>query len=156
MDLIAIEEIRRAKYRYLRCVDRKLWDDLADTLTEDAVAVYGTRVFGEGLRLDGRDAIVGYLRENLGDPGLITTHFAGQPEIDVDGDTATGTWAFDDTIIALEFRVLIRGSAFYEDTYRRCPDGRWRISTTGYERTYEYTVSLDDLPSLKFTAPERA
>jgi len=153
MDLIALEEIRRAKYRYLRCVDRKLWDDLAGTLTEDAVATYGTRVFGKTLRLDGRDAIVDYLRTNLG-PGLITTHFAGQPEIDVDGDTATGTWAFDDTIIATEFRVLIRGSAFYEDTYRRGPDGRWRISATGYERTYEYTVSLDDLPSLKFTAPQ--
>lgn len=153
MDLIALEEIRRAKYRYLRCVDRKLWDDLAGTLTEDAVATYGTRVFGKTLRLDGRDAIVDYLRTNLG-PGLITTHFAGQPEIDVDGDTATGTWAFDDTIIATEFRVLIRGSAFYEDTYRRGPDGRWRISATGYERTYEYTVSLDDLPSLKFTVPQ--
>lgn len=151
MDLIALEEIRRTKYRYLRCVDLKLWDDLAGTLTEDAVAVYGTRVSGDPLRLDGRDAIVEYMRANLG-PGLITTHFAGQPEIEVDGDGATGTWCFEDTIIATEFRLLIRGSAFYEDTYRRCSDGLWRISRTGYERTYEFTVSLDDMPSLKFTA----
>lgn len=151
MDLIALEEIRRAKYRYLRCVDLKLWDEFADTLTEDAVAVYGTRVFGDPLRLTGRDAIVDYMRANLG-PGVITTHFAGQPEIEIDGDSATGTWCFDDTIIVTDFRLLIRGSAFYEDTYRRCADGRWRISGTGYERTYELTVSLDDLPSLKIIA----
>jgi hypothetical protein len=151
MDLIALEEIRRTKYRYLRSVDLKLWDDLADTLTEDAVAEYGTRVFGDPLRLDGRDAIVEYMRSNLG-PGIITTHFAGHPEIDIDGDGATGTWCFDDTIIATEFRLLIRGSAFYEDTYRRDADGKWRISSTGYERTYEYTVSLDDLPSLNLIA----
>lgn len=151
MDLIALEEIRQTKYRYLRCVDLKLWDDFADTLTEDAVAVYGTRVFGDPLRLAGRAAIVEYMRTNLG-AGIITTHFAGHPEIEIDGDSAAGTWCFDDTIIATEFRVLIRGSAFYEDTYRRGTDGRWRISSTGYERTYEYTVSLDDVPSLKFTA----
>lgn len=151
MDLIALEEIRQVKYRYLRSVDLKLWDGLADTLTEDAVAAYGTRVFGKPLRLDGREAIVDYMRTNLG-PGIITTHFAGQPEIEVDGDGATGTWCFEDTVIATEFRLLIRGSAFYEDTYRRCPDGRWRISGTGYQRTYEYTVSFDDLPSLNLTA----
>lgn len=151
MDLIALEEIRQTKYRYLRCVDLKLWDEFADTLTEDAVASYGTRVFGEPLRLDGRDAVVDYMRSNLG-PEVITTHFAGHPEIEVDGDDATGTWCFDDTVIAMEYRLLIRGSAYYKDTYRRCPDGRWRISSTGYERTYEYTVSLDDVPSLKFTA----
>ena len=28
MDLAALEEIRQVKYRYLRCVDLKLWDDL--------------------------------------------------------------------------------------------------------------------------------
>jgi hypothetical protein len=151
MDLIALEEIRQVKYRYLRCVDLKLWKDFADTLTEDAVAVYGTRVFGDPLRLSGRAAIVDYMRANLG-PGVITTHFAGHPEIEIDGDSAKGTWCFDDTIIATDFRVLIRGSAFYEDAYRRCPDGRWRISGTGYERTYEFTVSLDDLPSLNIIA----
>src|SRR3569833_341506 len=151
MDLIAIEEIRQTKYRYLRCMDLKLWDEFAGTLTEDALAVYGTRVFGDPLRMEGRDAIVEYMRANLG-PEVITTHIAGQPEIEEDGDDARGTWCFDDSGIATDYRLLIRGSAFYVDTYRRGPDGRWRISGTRYERTYEYTVSLDDMPSLKFTA----
>jgi hypothetical protein len=151
MDLVAVEEIRRAKHRYLRCVDLKLWDEFADTLTEDAVADYGTKVFGDRLRLEGRAAIVDYMRTNLG-PGVTTVHFASQPEIDVEGDEATGLWCFEDTIIASEFRTVIRGSAYYEDTYRRGDDGRWRIATTAYDRTYEYSMSLDDVPSLRFLA----
>ena len=66
--------------------------------------------------------------------------------------TATGTWSFEDTVIATEYRVLIKGAAFYEDRYARGEDGRWRISHTGYVRTYEVMMSLDDVPSLKFTA----
>ena len=43
-------------------------------------------------------------------------------------------------------------SAFYQDRYRRGEDGRWRIAHTGYVRTYEAVLSLDDLPSFRFTA----
>ena len=149
--LVALEDIRRLKHRYLRCVDLKLWDDLADTFTPDATATYGTPAMGQPLNLSGRDEIVGFMRKNLG-PDIITEHFAAQPEIDVDGDIATGTWCFEDTVIATTYRFVIKGSAFYEDRYERGPDGRWRIAHTGYTRTYEMTLSLDDLPSLKFTA----
>ncbi len=55
-------------------------------------------------------------------------------------------------MIATGYRVLIKGAAFYEDRYARGEDGRWRISHTGYVRTYEVMMSLDDVPSLKFTA----
>ena len=151
MDLVALEEIKRLKYRYLRCVDTKNWDELADTLTDDATADYGTPAYGKPLSFIGRDAIVGFLRDNLG-PGVITTHFATQPEIDLDGDEATGTWGFEDTVIATEHRVVIAGAAFYEDRYLRCADGRWRIRHTGYQRTYEAMLSLDDLPSFRLTA----
>ena len=50
-------------------------------------------------------------------------------------------------MIATGYRVLIKGAAFYEDTYVRTPDG-WRVSHTGYRRTFELTYSLDDLPGL--------
>ncbi|MBE1532994.1 nuclear transport factor 2 family protein [Actinomadura algeriensis] len=152
MDLVALEEIRRLKHRYLRCVDLKLWDEFAEVFTDDAVAEYDTPVIGRTLRLDGRDAIVAYMRKNLG-PGSITTHTAGQSEIDVDGDRATGVWSLDDSVIIPEARLLIRGAAHYTDSYVRGSDGRWRVERTGHRRTYEYTVSLDDVPSLKFTTP---
>jgi hypothetical protein len=151
MDLAALEDIKRLKYRYLRCVDTKNWDELVDTFAVDASADYGTPAYGRPLSFTGRDAIIGFLRENLG-PDVITVHFAGQPEIDIDGDTATGIWCFEDTVIATEHRVVIAGAAFYEDRYTRGDDGRWRIQHTGYQRTYEAILSLDDLPSFRLTA----
>ena len=103
------------------------------------------------MNLTSRDEIVTFLRDSLGQD-IITLHAAGQPEIDIDGDTATGTWRFTDTVIATEYQVVIAGAAFYEDRYRRGEDGRWRISHTGYQRIYETSMSLSDLPSWRLTA----
>src|SRR3974377_1756588 len=151
MDLVALEEIRQVKYRYLRCVDLKLWDEMAEVFTPDATVDYGTMVYGRPLKLTGRDEIVAFLRDKPG-PDMIPVHSAGQPEISVDGSEATGTWSFEDTVIATAHRVVIKGAAFYQDRYRRGEDGRWRIGAPGYVRTYEAMLSLDDLPSLRFTA----
>jgi hypothetical protein len=110
MDLATLEEIRQVKYRYLRCVDLKLWDELAEVFTPDATVDYGTPAYGEPLKIAGRDEIVGFLRAKLG-PDMITVHRAGQPEITVDpsGGTASGTWSFEDTVIATEHRIVIVG-----------------------------------------------
>ena len=146
MDLVVLEELRQLKYRYLRTLDLKDWDDFADTLTLDVTANYG-----EHLSFDGRDAVVTFMRDSLG-PAIITVHHCHHPELAVDGDTATGTWYLDDKVIITENRMLLTGAAFYEDTYRRCDDGRWRISRTGYQRVYEAVQSLDDVPGWKLTA----
>ena len=151
MDLVELEKIRRLKYRYLRCVDLKLWDEIQGVFTEDATADYGTPSTGRPLKLGSRDEIVNFLRDSLGN-SIITLHAAGQPEIEIDGEAATGTWRFEDTVIATEYNVVIMGAAFYEDRYRRGADGAWRISHIGYKRIYEATMSLDDLPSWKLTA----
>ena len=151
MDLVTIEEIRQLKYRYLRCVDQKLWDELADVFTADATVDYGTRVYGKPLTISGATDIIAFFRAKLGHD-VITVHAAGQPEITVDGDKASGTWRFEDTVIATEHRVVIAGAAYYQDRYERGADGAWRIAHTGYVRTYEAMMSLDDLPSFKFLA----
>ena len=151
MDLVALEEIRQLKYRYLRCVDLKLWDEIGDVFTQDATADYGTPSAGRPLDLNSRTEIVKFLRDSLGN-GIITVHAAGQPEIQIDGDNATGTWQFTDTVIATDFKVAICGAAFYEDRYVKCSDGQWRMSHTGYQRIFESSMSLDDLPSWKLTA----
>jgi hypothetical protein len=152
MDHAALEQIRQLKYRYLRCVDLKRWDEIGDTFTAGATASYGTPALGgKPIDLTGRDEIVAFLRESLG-RDIITVHAASQPEITVDGDTAAGTWSFQDTVIATRYRVVITGAAFYEDRYARERDGQWRIAHTGYVRTYEAMMSLDDLPSFQLTA----
>jgi hypothetical protein len=150
-DFLAAEDIRRVKYRYLRAVDQKNWAELERVLTPDAVANYGTPAMGEPLVLDGRETILKFMRDNLGGTDIVTFHFAGQPEIDVDGDNATGTWAFEDTVIVRSARLVIKGAAYYEERYVRSADEGWRIAHIQYVRTFEMTHSFDDLPSMRLT-----
>ena len=151
MDLVAIEEIKRLKYRYFRTLDLKEWAEFGDCLAEDVVARYGTQAMKEPLHFDSRAGVVDYMSANLG-PGIVTIHVANHPEIDVDGDTATGSWAFEDTVIVPDFQITIRGGGYYRDEYRRDADGRWRISGTRYERIYEAMTSLADTPSFQLIA----
>ena len=56
-----IEAIKRLKCKYWRCLDRKLWNELAECFTEDAVADYGPR-----RKCQGRKAIIQFLKQSLG------------------------------------------------------------------------------------------
>jgi hypothetical protein len=142
-DLVTIREIEHLKYRYLRCLDLKEWDDFGQTLAEDVDATYGTR-----LQFQGRDQVVNYMRESL--PGtIITLHQCHHPEITVDGDSAEGTWYLEDKVLVTEQRLMLTGASFYTDTYRR-RDGRWQIAKTRYIRTFE---AMESLPAdFTFTA----
>jgi len=151
MDLAAIEAIRQLKYRYFRALDLKEWDAFGACLAENITARYGTQAMGEPLHFDTRDEVVDYMSKNLG-PGIITVHIANHPVIDVDGTTATGSWAFEDTVIVPDFKVMIRGAGYYHDDYAQTADGTWQIAGTRYERIYEAMTSLDDTPSFKLLA----
>jgi SnoaL-like domain len=133
-----IDAIAQVKYRYLRALDTKDWDEFAETLTEDVTGDYGER-----LHFTNRTELVEYMRSSIG-PGVITEHRVTHPEITVDGDEAKATWYLQDRVIVVEFNFMLIGAAFYHDTYRRTSDG-WKISATGYDRTYEATMSLDSL-----------
>ncbi|NMN96635.1 nuclear transport factor 2 family protein [Antrihabitans stalactiti] len=146
MDLAAIAAISRLKYRYLRTLDTKSWDEFADTLIPEATSTYGV-----DLQFESRDALVDFMRNTLG-PHVITEHRCDHPEIEVDGKTATGIWYLQDTVLIPEHSMVLRGAAFYSDRYVLCDDGEWRIAHTGYERTYEIVVSLTDIPSFKLTS----
>jgi len=146
VDHDTLEELRQLKYRYLRCLDLKLWDEFAETLTDDVTTDYGAH-----LSFAGKKAVVDYMSGALG-PEIITVHQVHHPEITVDGDTATGTWYLEDKVIITQYRMLLTGAAFYTDTYRRESDGVWRIAHTGYIRSYEATQSLDDTPSWQLIA----
>jgi hypothetical protein len=139
--LVDIEAIKQLKYRYLRTLDLRLWDEFAECFIPDATGAYGGRNFAD------RDSLVAYMRENMTD-GLISMHQAHHPEIEVDGDRATGTWYLHDKIMVPEFDYLLEGAAFYSDVYVRTPDG-WRIASTGYRRTFEMSWSSKDVASLK-------
>ncbi|OBF19414.1 bile acid 7-alpha dehydratase [Mycobacterium sp. ACS4331] len=137
-----LEDIKQVKYRYLRALDTKKWEDFAATLTEDVVGDYGSSV-GEEHHFTDRESLVAYMRSSL-PPNVITEHRVTHPEITIDGDEATATWYLQDRVMVPDFDFMLIGAAFYNDRYRRTADG-WRICATGYERTYEATMSLKGL-----------
>jgi hypothetical protein len=138
-----VEAIKRVKYRYLRALDTKHWDDFADTLTEDIKGDYGPSL-GEELHFTNRADLVGYMQSSL-PATVITEHRVTHPEITLDGDDeATGSWYLQDRVIVAEYHFMLIGAAFYRDRYRRTADG-WKISGTGYDRTYEATMSLESI-----------
>jgi hypothetical protein len=143
-----LEAIKRLKYRYLRCLDQKRWDELETCFSEDATSAYS----GGKFSFDGRDAIMDFLRKSMGADSFLSSHTVHHPEIELTSDTtATGIWALHDVVIETRANIVIRGAAFYRDEYVKV-DGEWKISSTGYERTYEETFSRGDVPSLKLTA----
>jgi len=132
-DLVEIESIKQLKYRYIRCLDLKLFDEVGDCFVADATASYG----GGAYSFDGRDAIVDFLRRSMGSTTMLTSHKVHQPEIELTGpDTATGTWALDDTVLLTDMNLTVRGAAYYSDDYVKV-DGGWRLRHTGYARVYE-------------------
>lgn len=147
-DLLELEAIKRVKYKYLRCLDQKLWDDMADVFTEDAVAAYS----GGRYTYEGREAILEFLVQNMGAETMHSSHRCHHPEIDLTGpDTAIGVWALEDVVVMTDWDLTVRGAAFYTDEYRKV-DGDWKISRTGYKRTYEEIQPRGNVEGLKLTA----
>lgn len=133
--VVDLEEIRQLKYRYARLLDTKDWDALAGLFVPDATASYS----GGQLSFDGRDAIMGFLRQTLGSASILTSHVMTQPEVELTGpDEARGTWALADVVILTEPApgMTVRGASFYSDRYVRTPAG-WRFAHTGYRRVWE-------------------
>lgn len=148
MDLEAIEAIKRVKYKYMRCLDQKRWDEIRECFTDDATAAYS----GGKYAYEGRDAILEFLSSSMGADSFHSSHQVHHPEIRLTSETAaTGTWALQDVVIDLKWEITIRGAAFYEDAYLK-RDGVWRIRHTGYRRLYEEMESRKDRPDLKLTA----
>ncbi len=100
-----IDDIKQVKYRYLRALDTKHWDEFADTLTEDVVGDYGSSL-GEEHHFTDRDTLVEFMRTSM-PANVITEHRVTHPEIDVDGDEATGIWYLQDRVIVPDFNFML-------------------------------------------------
>jgi len=147
-DLVEMELIKRLKYRYMRGIDRKLWDELETCFTDDATAAYS----GGHYSFTGREAIMEFLRGSMSSEQFLSSHRVHHPEIDLTSPTtATGVWALEDTVIIADAGLTIRGAAFYRDEYVKV-DGDWKIAHTGYDRIFEEMGMRSDTPSLKLTA----
>ena len=136
--LVAIEEIKRLKVRYVRLCDSKQWDAWADVFTDDCEfrqPDLGTIV--------GRAEIVGRLSATMN--GSTFYHDIGLPEIEILGEsTARGVWSVthqghrrDGTTHQVS---SARGE--YREEYRKDADDQWRIRSihvTPFHRTSHTT-----------------
>lgn len=138
--LVAIEEIRQLKARFMRCVDTK---DLV--CLRDEVFAPGAEIRFRGSDYD--FSAVGWSAiEKLYQDGFSAQkfgmHHAHTPEITVDGMTARGRWYLHDVFVNLEEGWTLQGSALYDDTYGKI-DGEWRIMYSSYQRLWEETTPRD-------------
>ena len=119
--LEAVEDIKRLKARYCAyCDDNYDVDNIASLFVEDAV--WESATFG---RYEGREAIRGFFVEA---PKMLpfAVHMVMNPIIEVNGDTATGTWYLFQACTFAEGERAVWGSARYDEEYVRI-DGAWKF-----------------------------
>lgn len=116
-----LEAIKQLKARYFRLMDTKQWPAFGALFTADAVM---QTTPNPDERFVGRDEIVAKVSFHLKD--AVTVHHGHTPEIEVDGDSATGIWAMDDYVELPQ--LVLRGSGHYHEQYRR-QEGRWCIAS---------------------------
>jgi hypothetical protein len=126
-----IEAIRRLKAKYFRCVDQNSWDEMEEVFTEDATADYGPDI-----KLEGRKAVIDFLKKTVGRDTFTTAHHGHNAEIDITGeDTARAKWALQDRLIIQGVSTLT-GWGYYDEEYVK-EGGRWRIKSTAISRLLE-------------------
>jgi hypothetical protein len=142
--LSSVEEIRRLKAAYFRCMDTKAWEELRTLFTESAVFdVRGAlempkpeSAYASEPVMKGSSEIVTHLSTALA--SIISVHHGNTPEIEILSAThAKGTWAMSDMLIPRDGKPFrkFQGYGHYHDTFTR-ENGRWQIQSLVLRRLY--------------------
>ena len=120
-----IDEIKQVKYRYLRALDTKHWDEFADTLTEDVVGDYDARSASHTTSPTATPSSSSCARRCR--PTSSPSTASPTPRSPWTATKPSATWYLQDRVIVPDFNFMLIGAAFYHDRYRNTADG-WRIS----------------------------
>jgi hypothetical protein len=137
-DVAAIERLMRTYGYYL---DRGLWDDLIDLMTDDAIGNYPAGVFV------GRESLYGNFFQNNGrgyigfEEGRLGNHIPLQPVISIDpnGVTAHGRWHVLAQLGQYGQSAFWAGG-IYEIGYRK-EKGVWKIARLDYYDTFSASAA---------------
>jgi ketosteroid isomerase-like protein len=116
-----IEEIKKLKARYsVYCDEDYDPDGLASLFAEDGVWDGGARG-----RADGREQVRA-LFSGMAKVIPFAVHMVMNPVIEVDGDTAKGTWYFLGALTVADGNQALWTSLWYDEEYVRV-DGEWKF-----------------------------
>ena len=129
-ELDAIEQIKRLKASYFRCMDTKDWDGFQAVFAPDAT-MDTTQEAPDIEVVVGAPQIRQFVEGSVGP--VVTVHHGHMPEIEITSPTtARGVWAMQDFLkmpegSPLRMKSLV-GWGHYTETYERI-DGDWKIKT---------------------------
>jgi hypothetical protein len=126
-DYFAISEL---KARYCRLMDSKDWAGYRELFTEDYELDVAQAGGVELIR--GRDDALQMVLSHI--EHAVTVHQVHSPEIQIDGDRATGIWAMQDRVVFAD-GPKITGYGHYTDRYE-CRNGEWLISASKLTRLH--------------------
>ncbi len=140
------EAIRRLRHKYFRCLDGKLWDEMAECFAEDVSATY----FNGEFKFKGKNETVQFFKMGLTDV-LVGMHHGHHPEIEITGEsTARGTWSLYNYLIDKTHNRGQRIAGVYQDEYVK-ENGQWRIKSIACNQIFQENWDRNDTPSLKLT-----
>jgi bile-acid 7alpha-dehydratase len=140
-----IEEIKRLKHAYFRCIDTANMAELAQLVHPEVTTCYIGGTYR--IELKNREEFLEMIANSF-NAESVGRHQGHHPEIDLVSETeATGTWYLHD--VFLNFREMVKheGTALYQDRYAKV-DGRWVIKHQSYERVYEIVERIAKMPKL--------
>ncbi len=117
-----IEQIRRLKSRYFRCLDTKQWAELRACFAKDFTA----RIQGPhpDIEFNSADEFIAMNSQMLAD--VPTVHQGHTSEIDIlDGEQARGIWSMYDRVELPD--AGFEGWGHYHEEYRK-EEGDWKIA----------------------------
>ncbi len=141
-----VEAIRRLRNKYFRCLDGKLWDEMAECFTDDVAASY----FNGEINLRGKEKTIEFFKLGLTD-ALIGLHHGHHPEIEITSDTtARGTWGLYNYLIDRTNNRGQRIGGIYQDEYVK-ENGQWKIKSIACNQLFQENWDRRDMPSLELT-----
>ncbi len=133
-----IEAIKKLKARYLLYVDKKLWNEVANCFTENAILTMW----------QSRKEILENLPILL--QHIITVHQGHHSDIEIISDTtAKAIWSMSDKLQNTLSGSTLQGYGFYEDEYVK-ENGQWKIKSSKITRILVQEQRTSQTDSLDF------
>jgi ketosteroid isomerase-like protein len=131
-----MEKIKKLHQHYINLMDNLRYEEVLDLFTEDATSEVRNHGIKKG-REEMAEVYLGFLAKKRGNIRY-DGHMAIQPDIQVNGDTAQGTWL----IYMLFSKPAIAWVQGINECEYRKVNGTWKISKLKFTRTLASDPSM--------------